>query len=99
MFVISRNLSDSCEVFDSITNKFTLLKANQHLNNIDCYLIKTFAITVGHKIYVFKDKEFLGRERKVLIFCYDVTEESWTSVDTCNIECLDSFSCAKMFKH
>ena len=99
LFVLARYFNDNCEVYDSITNKFTLLKTHPHLNNTDCYPIKTFAIIVGHKIYVFKDKEFLGRERKVLIFCYDVKENLWNSDDTCNIECIDGFSCAKMFKH
>ena len=58
MFVISRYLSNSCEVFDSITNKFTFLKTNPHVNNVDCYPLKTFAITVGYKIHVFIDKEY-----------------------------------------
>ena len=99
MFVISWNLSNSCEVYDSITNKFTLLKTNPHVNNIDCCLLKTFAITVGYKIHVFLNKESLERKRRVSTFCYDVIEKSWTSDDTSNIECLDGFSCAKMFKH
>ena len=42
MFVISRNLSNSCEMFYSISNKFTLLKTKPYVNNIDCYLLKTF---------------------------------------------------------
>ena len=66
MFVISRYLSNSCEVFDSITNKFTFLKTNPHVKNIDFYSLKTFAITVGFKIYVFIDKEPLGLQRRMI---------------------------------
>ena len=62
-------------------------------------MLKAFAITVGYKIHILLDKEFLGKKRKVLTFCYDVIQNSWTSDDTFNIEFFDSFSCAKMFKH
>ena len=79
MFVISRNLNDSCEVFDSITNKFILLKTNPHVKNIEGCLLKAFAITVGYKIHILLDKEFLGEKRRVSTFCYDVIGKSWTS--------------------
>ena len=98
IFVISRMDNIDSEVFDSITNKFTLLKENPHKNNIDCYSIKSSAISVGYKIHGFIDEGF-EEKSKVSIFCYDVIDKCWSSDDTCNIECYDSFSCAKMFKH
>ena len=99
MFVISNADFDNSEVFDSITNKFTLLKKNPHINNIDCYLFKIFAIAipVGYKIHVFIVEEY-KEKRRVSLFCYDIIEKSWTSDDTCNNKCYDSFSCANMFK-
>ena len=95
MFVISIYLCDGCEVFDSISNSFTLLKKYPNVKNIHCYSSK--AITIGYKIHMLIDEK-LKVKRRMSTFCYDVTEKSWSSDDTSNIECYDSVSCAKMFK-
>ena len=99
MFVISKYPIDGCEVYDSMTSKFTLFKTNPHVNNIDSYPFKISAITVGYTIHVFTEKKCLGRKRRVITLCYDVIEKSWASDDICSIECLDGFCCARMFKH
>ena len=96
MFVISKYLGNSCEVFGSISNKFKLLKKYSNVKNNECYSLKT--ITVGYKIHVFIDEEYTEK-RTEATYCYDVIEKSWTHDDTCNIECFYGLSCAKMFKH
>ena len=102
MFVIAiRYLDNGCEVFDSITNKFTFIKRNLHMENIDYYSPKIEAISVGYKVHVFCAKKCLYSKEKsrILTFCYDVKENTWNSEDNCDPQYVDCFSCAKVFKH
>ena len=94
MFVISRYLSNSCEVFDSISNKFTFVKIKPSLKKIFNFSAKATAVTVGYNIHVFKVKK-----SEVITLCVDVKQESWIARKNCNFECSDDFSCAKIFKH
>ena len=97
MFLIARYFSDSCEVYDSLTSKFTLLK-RPYEKYINCYALNTTTIIVGYKIHVFMVKKVV-KKYMVSTFCYDVIEKSWAFVDICDTECFEYFSCAKMFKH
>ena len=96
MFVIARYFYHSCEVYDSITSKFTLLKKSPNEKYI--YVLKTSRITVGNKIYVFIVKE-VKKKYIVSTVCYDVIEKSWAPEDICDPKLFNHSSCAKMFKH
>ena len=97
MFVIDRNINDGCEVFDSISNKFTLLKTKPHVKNVECYPFKAKAFTVGYTMHVFNVIYVMGKGR-ILTSCYDVEKKSWTSENYYNPEFSNYFVCAKMFK-
>ena len=103
MFVIARFFNSCCEIFDSISNNFTILKINPHIENIDYYSRKVVVYTVGYKIHVFQavKKDFSESMEKSRVFsiCYDVKEKSWVSENNCNPECVDNFCFAKMFKY
>ena len=97
LFVIDRSFNNGCEVFDSVTNKFTSLNNNLYLNkNLICPL-ESKAFTVGYKIYVFI-VIYLGDKIKISNFCYDVKEKSWTSENYFNLKFSYYFGCAKMFE-
>ena len=98
MYVIAYDFRNSCEVFDTVTNKFTIINSNQDMKRTFIYSPKNSAFTVGYKIHVFKIKRCM-EERTVFNFCYDVKEDAWTSESICNVEYFDDFSRAKMFKH
>ena len=91
MFVIARCFSTSCEVFDSVSNKFislnniTSLNDTPYIENNDCYSSKVDAITVGYKIYVFKKVLHIKRKRKTSTFNYDVNNNVLSLQTTLNI--------------
>ena len=97
MFVISRLDNIVCEVFDSITNKFTFIKRNPYIKDICHYSPQTRAISVGFKIQMFQVKE-LKNNYTISAFCYDVKQESWILGDNYNTKFLNRFSYAKKFK-
>ena len=95
MFVIDFN---DLEVFDCITNKFTIMKSNLNTKNIFYLFSKICVIVIGYKIHVFKVIYSEEKER-FSTFCYDVIQEFWTSEVNFNPKCCSYFSCEKMFKH
>ena len=98
MFVIARYYYQSCEVYDSITNKFTIIKRNPHIK-YNCHNSpQTRAISIGYKIHVFQVKE-LKKKNIISAYLYDVEQETWIPGDNYNTKFLNGFSCAKMFIH
>ena len=61
LFVIGGKGSKQCEVYDSICNKFALLKSSKIFTRVNIVLI-------GNTITVFDDN---------VAWCYDVKEDVW----------------------
>ena len=73
LFIVGGYSTNNCEVFDSSTNKFTMLKQPTYASGIDVYY-PTKVITIGSKIFVFKGVSE--------VTTFDFTNDEW-SVKTC----------------
>ena len=69
LFVISGINTNSCELFDSTTNKFTLLKQPTQATGFYLYS-PSEVITIGSKIFVFR--------RKGIMIVYDFEKDEWS---------------------
>ena len=87
LFIIGGLSTNNCEVFDSITNNFTLLKQPTLASGFDLY--EPFgAITIGSKIMIFKNNSDVKT--------YDFENNEW-SVKACKAtKGLKCFSCIKI---
>ena len=105
MFVIGGNFRNYCEVFDSITNKFTYLKELPKLKYIYYDEFRSHLVSVGSRIYVFQElsieSEIIGIGTKwipkIVIFYYDALKNVWSSESNAEPYLIKDFCCAKMF--
>ena len=94
LFVIGGNYENTCEVFDSNTNKFVFIKNTPGIN----YFVN--ALSIGYKIYVFQEHEN-GDDRNenrnnVLTLCYNDRQNAW--IEESSLYFVSNVvSCAKMF--
>ena len=69
LFVITKNFRNNCEVFDSTTKKFTLLKQPTPLSDYN-FNGRTEVITIGSKIFLFQDNS--------RVITYDLEYNEWS---------------------
>ena len=84
LFVVGGNLSQSCEVFSSTTNKFTLLKEPA----IDFGGDPVEMIAIGTDLFVFFEKG--------IVLVYDFDNDKWSKKECEATKNLVLFSCAKL---
>ena len=87
LFVIGGFLKKDCEVFDSTTNKFTLLKQPTSAFGYNCK-DPSGVITIGSKLFVFRNNS------NVII--YDYNNDEWSEKICEAIKKLSLFSCASI---
>ena len=75
LFVIGRNKSTSCEVFDNFSRQFTEIKPDLMTNKISRYFK---AVCIGNNIVVFHSLLYTDEP---IIYVYDVCENKWSVVD------------------
>ena len=98
LFVIGRS---TCEVFDSITNKFVFLKSLPDLkDNFFQFVNNIEAVSIGYKIYVYREfkknrKNVIGSD--MVIYCYNGEQNDLVQENNLQLD-FEVFSCAKMFK-
>ena len=86
LFVIGGHSTSNCEVFDSTTNKFTLLNQPTLAPNILQHL--SGLITIGSKLFVFRNKGY--------VTIYDSKNDEWLEKTTEATKNLLCFSCASI---
>ena len=87
LFVIGGR-QDSCEVYDSSSKKFSLLKSPAEVLKFD-FKNAAGAISMGDRIIVFED------ERK-LVACYDLNKEQWSAESYGTDELYNFYGCVKL---
>ena len=87
LFVVGGLSTSNCEVFDSTTNKFTVLKQPTLASRYDLY--ESFGVNnIGSKIFIFKDNSD--------VITYDFESNEW-SVKACKAtKNIRFFSCVKI---
>ena len=104
MFVIGGRFRNNCEVYDSITNKFTCIEELPKLKGIYYHEFKSHLVNIGRRIYVFQqigiDGETIGNVTtlisKIAMFYYDVQKKVWSS-ESSEPLLIKDFCVAKMF--
>ena len=91
MFMIGGS-SVKCEIFDSVTRKFTFINPLPNLVNLDTYLNRNKTVSVGYNIYFFIKEE----NNVVNVHSYDVKNNVTTHKATLYLENTESFSCTKV---
>ena len=80
LFVVSKNIShlekSSCEVFDSATRKFTIVKVYNNVQIYNGVCSYTPAVTIGRKIMLFSYADY-----KPSLIVYDVVSGQWTTAE------------------
>ena len=74
LFVVGGDYKNDSEVFDSITNKFVLIK---NLPEIGYF---TYALSIGYKTYVFQEPSEDNRKKhksEMLTLCYNDKQNAW----------------------
>ena len=80
MFVVGGNGLIYCEVFDSFSRKFTLIKRIPS----DSYIFKSKIVTtIGHKLTIYNSGESV-------LYSYDIIDEEWHK-ETKTLDRLDEF--------
>ena len=87
MFVISGINTNSCEVFNSTTNKFTLLQQPTLAPNFFLHDLSG-VITIGSKLFMFRNNGY--------VIIYDFKNDEWSEKITEATEKLLWFSCASI---
>ena len=91
LYVIGGGVEPSCEVFDSVCNKFTLVKSAPTSLGLGYFNNPIEAISIGSKIFVFCE---YGDE----MLSYDVNEDEWSTEPCEATENIGFYSCVKVPK-
>ena len=83
-------LTETSEVFDSYSNKFSLVKPSSSLQGMGSWNIRG-AISIGSKILIFRDNS-------TNVVCYDLDKEEWSEETFEVSKYLKFFLCLKMPK-
>ena len=91
MYIVGGDfLRNSCEVFDSITRKFTFIKTPP--NWMKC-LSTYYSVSVGYNIYCFVREEYGSG---IVVYRYNIQKKVF-DIKTClKIENTSHFSCTKV---
>ena len=76
MFVIGGYHTTSCEVFDSISKKFTLIKSFSNLSTVESSEFS--AVCIANDIIILHEQD-VSQETKM--YRYDVDKQTWSNVD------------------
>ena len=93
LFVIGGNYNSDCEVFDSISNKFILIKSIPKVHDVN-------AVSINYKIYVFQvvcGIWLSPNKSDIITFCYNDKQNTLVRENNLQVEC-QMVSCAKMTK-
>ena len=93
MFVIGGwNTTSTCEVFDSCSRKFTLIR---FLMKIDYSYIQ--AVSLGKVIVVFSIPDVCYNSAKTKMFVYDTKSNEFSTIESKICENLNGISCVKYY--
>ena len=77
MFVISRHLGQRCELFDSVSRKFSYVKACSFSNSLNfCFSDEQNAFCVGKSVFLFSPN-------KNCFVVYDFEKSEWSLRSVC----------------
>ena len=92
LFVVGGRDTKTCEVYDSICNKFVFLKSPQETLR-EKLIRPAEVISIGNKLVVFCDQ--LGKCSRYILF-YDVDSDEWSEESWNAEKSLSKFSCVKV---
>ena len=94
LFAFGGEYNRSCEVFDSFTRKFTLMKANLPKLNFSLTFIYN-AVNIGSIIYVLSERQSINSQEDTALYIYDVEKNHWLEKNCSVLKYLSCVSCVK----
>ena len=95
MFVIGGYNTLTCEIFDSVSRKFTYIKSINYQRIYNC---RYKAVCIGQTIIVFLTTYAGYQEPGTKIFIYDVSKHQWSKKGCRVLKNLRDISCVKYYE-